>query len=205
MSSDLYAQLQNSLEEAVFEAFRRTIRAHSNEGLYCVALYTSSDYSYVYDTANTSKGLQDLVQRSLQAGKENDPQSAEHAYRWSPCDWPYHLENEELFHQPNFLLEEIWKTADACSDEDSDRAYLAIHDVFIAVSKKIRQSGIVPDDCLIALLAGDQSDESRVVNAEEINAPGLVAKFLPGFRPDAARLAQLRASRRDPINRHFRE
>lgn len=192
---NLYSQLVISLEEAAFEAFRRMAKAHASEGMYCAALYTSSGYDYVCDTVNSAKGLGDLVDASIAQGSETDPKSATNAYKWSPCDWPYHLENEDLFQRPNELLDDIWEAMGAAPDGESDRAYIAVHEVFISVLRKIRSSGIVPDDCLVTLLAGDQSDEARVANAEEINPPELVAKFLPDFRLDAVRLSRLRSHR----------
>jgi hypothetical protein len=191
----VYSRLESALESAALEAFRRIAQAHASEGLYCVALYTSSGYDYVCDTANTAKGLANLVEASVGQGSKKDAESAEEAYKWSPCDWPYHLANENLFERSNELLEEIWTGMDTVSDEDSDRAYIAIHDVFISVLRKIRSSGIVPEDCLVTLLAGDQSDEARIANAEEINPPELVARFLPDFRLNAVRLARLRTNR----------
>ncbi|CAN7261466.1 DUF4303 domain-containing protein [Acidovorax sp. LjRoot129] len=191
----MYPLLESTLERAAFEAFRRLAEAHASDHIYCAALFTSSGYNYVCDTANTKKGLHDLAEASIARGLHTDLASATDAYKWSPCDWPFHLANESLFDRPNELLEQIWQTARGASEEDSDRAYIAIHEVFISVLRKIRQSGLVSDDCLVTLLAGDQSDEARVANAEKINPPDLVAKFIPDFRVEANYLARLRTDR----------
>jgi hypothetical protein len=192
---NLYLQLESALEASAFEAFRRVALAHSSEGLYCMALFTSNGYEYVYDTANSEKGLAHLVALDIEGNGKADRSAAIDAYKWSPCDWPYHLENEGLFQRPCELLQEIWAGVREASEEESDRAYVEIHEVFIAVLRKLRSSGIVPEGCLVTLLAGDQSDEARVANAEKINPPELVARFIADFRLDAARLSRLRNSR----------
>jgi hypothetical protein len=192
---DAYADLEHQLEAACFEACRRTVAAQAHEDLYCIALFTSSGYEYVYDTANSATGLEGLVEAGLAQGHYTDRAEASKAYRWSPCDWPHHLDHEDLFQGPNELLETLWRSLDGAPQEDSDRAYIAIHGVFVSVLRKLRHSGLVPEGCLLMLLAGDQSDEARVVNAEAINPPALVAAFLSDVDLDAAHLARLRADR----------
>ena len=191
----MYKELEGALDTAAFEAFRRFSKVQAGDSLYCAALYTSSGYSYVCDTANTELGLDELVKESIAQGSERDVLAARAAYKWSPCDWPHHLANEQLFGRANEILEVIWEQARLGSEEDSDRAYIVVHEVFISVLKKIRESAIVPDSCLVTLLAGDQSDEARVVNSEEINSAELVAKFLPDFRVEGDYLLRLRTNR----------
>lgn len=188
-------QLESALEASALEAFRRVAHEHSSEGFYCMALYTSNGYEYVCDTSNTEKALADLVAESIESGSETDHGAAIDAYKWSPCDWPYHLANEELFERPNELLQEIWTDVRGGSEEASDRAYIAIHEIFITVLRRLRGAGFVPDECLVTLLAGDQSDEARVANAEKINPPELITRFVPDFRLDAARLSKLQSNR----------
>jgi hypothetical protein len=192
---DAHTELERDLETASFEAVRRTVAAHADEALYCIALFTSSEYGYVCDTANSAEGLDGLINAGLAQGHYVNRSDASSAYRWSPCDWPYHLENEDLFQRPNELIEAIWRSLDGAPQAEADRAYIAIHGVFVSVLRRLRGSGLVPDNCLLMLLAGDQSDEARVVNAEAINPPALVARFLPDFVLDPARLTRLRANR----------
>jgi hypothetical protein len=149
----VYSELESSLEEAALEAFRRLSSAHSAESFYCAALYTSDGYTYVVDTANTSKGLEDLVEASIARGTRSDVPSAIEAYKWSPCDWPYHLANEELFERPNKLLRDIWSSLRSASEAESERGYVRIHEIFVSVLRKVRGAGLLPEDCLTSTWA----------------------------------------------------
>ena len=188
-------QLRNELERAALEAFRGSAAKHRSERIYCAALYTSGEYGYVYDTVSTREGLDQVARHYLQSGSFVDLEQAVRGLKWSPCDSPYHLENEHLFERSNVLLSQLWNAVRQDSERDSDRVYREVHSIFVDVLKTVRGSNIFDSDCLITLLAGDQSNEVRVVNSEEVNSPSICRAFAAELTLDTNRLARLRATR----------
>ena len=188
-------QLRIELEQAALEAFRRSAAQHRSETIYCAALYTSGEYGYVYDTISTSEGLDQVAERYLRKRSFDNLEQAVRDLKWSPCDSPYHLENEHLFERSNELLSQLWNAVRQNSACDSDRVYREVHSVFVDILKTVRSSNIFPSDCLITLLAGDQSNEVRVVNSEEVNSPSICRAFAAELTLDANRLASLRETR----------
>ncbi|WP_295856934.1 DUF4303 domain-containing protein [uncultured Xylophilus sp.] len=188
-------QLRIELEKAALEAFRRSAAQHRFETIYCAALYTSGEYGYVCDTVSTVEGLHQIAKNYVQKGSFENIQKAVRDLKWSPCDSPYHLENEHLFERSNALLSQIWNAVRQDPAGDSDRVYREVHAVFVDVLKTVRGSNIFAPDCLITLLAGDQSDEARLVNSEEVNPFSICRVFEADLTLDAKRLARLRATR----------
>jgi len=188
-------QLLSELEHAALEAFQISADRHHSESIYCAALYTSGEYGYVYDTISTQEGLNRVAEHYLRKGSFDNFEKAVHDLKWSPCDSPYHLENEHLFEKCNQLLREIWGSLRKQPERDSDSVYRDVHSVFVKVLKKVRSSNIFPSDCLITLLAGDQSNEVRVVNSEEINSQAVCHAFASELMLNNDRLAKLRANR----------
>lgn len=188
-------QLRIELEQAALEAFRRSAAQHSSETFYCAALYTSGEYGYVYNTVSTYEGLDQVAKDYMRKGSFESIEQAVHDLKWCPCDSPYHLENEHLFERSNELLSQLWNAARLDSEGDPDRFYREVHSVFVDVLKTVRSSNIFAPDCLITLLAGDQSDEARVVNSEEVNSPSVCLAFEAELTLDINRLTSLRTTR----------
>jgi Domain of unknown function (DUF4303) len=188
-------ELRNELEKATEKSFLLSVERHRLERIYCAALYTSSGYGYICDTISTFEGLNLVAHDYLKKKPGSTLDSLLPELKWSPCDSPYHLENEHLFNKSNELIESIWRSVREVSDQESDRIFREIHTVFIDVLKKVRAANILPQECLIVLLAGDQSDEARLVNAEEINDPHLCRALGLELSLNADRLAKLRADR----------
>jgi hypothetical protein len=190
-----YDELQSALQQASLEAFRRSADRHRNETIYCAALYTSSGYEYICDTVSTMEGLKTVAEKYVAEGHNSNLVDAMRDLKWSPCDSPYHLENEDLFLHCSHIIEDIWKSVTGGADEESDRVYRELHDVFVGVLRVIRASDIFDSRCIITLLAGDQSHEARIVNSEEINPPDVAQALIRDVNTDAAHLARLRANR----------
>jgi Domain of unknown function (DUF4303) len=188
-------QLRIELEKAALEAFRRSAAQHRSETIYCAALYTSGEYGYVCDTVSTVEGLDQIAKNYVRKGSFENIEQAVHDLKWSPCDSPYHLENEHLFERSNALLSQLWNAVRQDPEGDSDRVYREVHAVFVAVLKTVRGATIFAPDCLITLLAGDQSDEARLVNSEEVNSPSVCRAFEAELTLDINRLASLRTMR----------
>ena len=188
-------ELRSALESATLEAFRRSAERHRDERIYCAALYTSNGYEYVCDTISTFEGLNLVAKEYLSRRPLSTLEEEMRKLKWSPCDSPYHLENEHLFVESTRLLDEIWLSARQDTEHDSDRAFREIHVVFVEVLRKVRASGIFNSSCLVTLLAGDQSNEARVVNSEEVNDSVVCRAFEAELDLDADRLAKLRAAR----------
>lgn len=183
------------LERAALEAFRASVALHSCEGIYGAALFTSGGYDYVCDTVFTLQGLNIAVDEYLTIRPSRSRSDAVRALRWSPCDSPYHLEHEHYFDRANRLLDEIQSRARTQPDDVSDRIFREIHGAFIAVLKTARASGVFPPDCLLTLLAGDQSNEARIVNSEAVNDRLLCRALEADLDFDSDRLDRLRSNR----------
>lgn len=183
------------LERASLEAFRTSTEQHRGEQIYCAALYTSSGYEYVCDTLSTAEGLDRAAEEYLIGRPLGTKAQAVRALKWSPCDSPYHLENEHCFERSSRLLDSIWAEVRRQPDKDSDLLFRQIHDVFIAVLKTVRASNVFAPGCLLTLLAGDQSNEARIVNAEEVNAAELCRTLEAELEVDSTRLSRLRSNR----------
>ena len=191
----LYEQLQDALERAAFDAFKQSALRLRGETFYCASLYTSDGYGYVCDTVSTIEGLKTVAERYFGDGSYRTLEETMQRLKWSPCDSPYHIENEHLFTECNRIIDEIWGAIDFKNEEEADRAYRELHTVFVAVLRKIRAANIFDPKCVITLLAGDQSDEARVANTEEINPPEVSRALLADLKVDGEHLARLRKNR----------
>jgi hypothetical protein len=191
----LFEELAESLNSAALEAFSRSAKKHRDEVIYCAALYTSDGYAYVCDTISTLAGLRRVAAEYVAKGSYATLEAAAHALKWSACDSPYHLENDGLFTEADRLIGEIWKAVEGKGEDESDRVYRELHEVFIAVLKNLRSSGILPTDCIITLLAGDQSYEAIVANTEEVGGERASRPLFEDLEIDAGRLKSLRTNR----------
>jgi len=184
------------LEATLAEASKRSLTRHIGDPIYGYCLFTSDGYSYISDCIFSVKGLESVVGEYQLKSFYPTIEEARRQLRWSPCDSPYQLENEELFSECSALLDEIWKEADSHSEAAQDELYRSLNDVFLCSLAKIRDKGLFGTACVFTLFAGDQCDAARLVNAEKINDPEVCRQFAAELcYVDPNRLACLRTNR----------
>jgi hypothetical protein len=188
-----------ALQSALVEAVPRTLLRHADDPVYGYGLFTSSGYAYVSDCVFTENGLLKVVARYQEKKFYPSHEEAMRKLRWSPCDSPFQLENGEVFRRCSGILYRIWEEALLLSDEEGDRIFRDIHEVFISAICMARNSWSFPKGCIFSLFAGDQSDAARLVNAERINSTELCIRFQAELDyVEPRRLAALRANRWAP-------
>ncbi len=188
--------LAKTLKAVLADAASRSLMKHADDPIYGYGLYTSLGYSYVSDCVFTEGGLREVVEEYQARNKYSSHSEAVQDLRWSPCDSPFQLENESSFLECSKILGRIWNEASLLTDEEGDRIYREIHEVFIHAIMEIRDTRRFPKDCVFSLFAGDQSDAARLVNAERLNPPDLCARFHAELAyVDSKRLDALRANR----------
>jgi len=169
-----YARLRAALLQATRAAFEEMRHNHPHEQFYAFALYTSGEAAYVAPSANTEEGLARLTQRDIaNAEKEQVAHLYRASLRWSPCDWPYHLEGARHFTTVSRLLDEILMISREAEDDQSADT---VFDLCLAVLQQLDGEGVFGtgaqrDALVLALLMGDQSDEDRIAWARRLNPP----------------------------------
>ncbi|MCC2669841.1 MAG: hypothetical protein K0Q72_2312 [Armatimonadetes bacterium] len=168
MAEDLYLPLK----EATRNAFLALKRDHPGERFYAFGLYTNELGEYLSPTANTEEAL---LRRS--GG------NARSSLRWSPCDWEYHLEgNGEYFGQIQRLLDAAPDPYDSSIDEEPDPETEFTFDICVRVLRDLDDEGLFGGDeersgIVISLWMGDQSDEERVLWAQQLNPEPVWSRF----------------------------
>lgn len=194
--------LQEELSVAMSDACRASLARHSGEEFYCVALYTSGSYDDLVDSVATFQGLEKVALEYLEDKHYQDEwgtlEAAMRELKWSPCDSPYHCEFEGKFGRVNEIIQSCWQEIDHHDDGESRQLCRRIHETAIAVLKQVRDSGLFdPSLVVFNLLMGDQSDEERLVNAEELNSPHIIEQFRGELVIDDEELGTLRRTLQD--------
>ncbi len=100
--------------------------------------------------------------------------------RWSPCDSPLHSEGGSYCQRANELLEPVPELLQALYDrehdawERSDKLIEQLDSIFLDVLKQLDAEGVFGRgehraSVVVNLLMGDQSNESRLAYAKQLN------------------------------------
>lgn len=179
-----FQYLIHMLTQATRLAFQSLKQHYESEIIYAFALYTHGDFSYVTSTASSEEGLTKVAQKYIAEGRHNNRSLSEQRIllRWSPADSLLHEVGGEFFNDIDPLLEEANAIMDALYDEENDS-----WDAVEAFAQRVESSFIMALQTLdseglfgtgeqrkaitVNLLMGDQSDESRVQHAQQLNPP----------------------------------
>jgi hypothetical protein len=195
----MFTHLRDLLTKATTKTVEAIAKKYGSSGIYGFALYTSGDYRYVIDSFSTRDGLTKVATKYLSEESYQEEwgtlEVASRELKWSPCDSPHHGEYDRNFNRTNEELEAIW----ADVDDDSEDAYIEtcrqIHEVFTDVLKGVRQSGVFPGSVVLNVLMGDQSDEERLLNAEQLNPKEVLQAFASELQCDPDQVESLRETR----------
>jgi hypothetical protein len=185
-------RLKTVLTLACRNAFAGMRRKHAGESFYCMGLFTSGGLAYVYPTAMTEEGL-DQVVREYQAKPAYANEQIENlrfSLRWSPCDSPLHLEGEEHFEETNECMADI---AHAIHKIDTDQGWDEFesfvgrfHDSICNVLKAIDIEGVFGtgqerERVFVTIMMGDQ-DDSILHLGKRLNPMATVKNFEKEWR-----------------------
>ncbi len=177
------------LRIAIRNAVRATLAelrsSYPDEVFYCFALYTTPEVTYILPTASGEAGLAEVAAEC--AGKGNEQQLANEMeeLRWSPVDSPYHLVGEEHFAAVQALLDArpqpVFGGEDGHTEFDEEIA--ARLDACFGALRDLDAQGVFGTDAdreqiIVTVLQGDQSDRSRLENAERVGNPPLSLETL---------------------------
>jgi hypothetical protein len=195
----MLSQLQVALERAAERICSTIAKEYASDGIYGFALYTSGEYRYVIDSFSTTDGLRSVAQSYLNKKRYQDEWGsrdiAMRELKWSPCDSPYHGKFERDFKPANSLLDDYWRHVECESDDTVLESCHQVHEVLVAVLKRVRDSGIFDESVILNVLMGDQSNEERLLNAEPLNSKAAMSRFRKELEFDVRRLSKLRKSR----------
>lgn len=196
----MFPHLLDLLQPSLFSAAQASLERHRGENFYGVALHTSSGSRYLVDSNFTTTGLRAVASEYLQMDRYRDDWKtldvAMRELKWSPCDSPYHAEFACHFDEVNEVLDAIWSKVDLDSASDFLKTCRAIHETAVAALVALRDSGLFPKDQVVFnLLMGDQSNEDRYLNAEQINSQAVLASYRSELEIDKNLLEYLRLSR----------
>jgi len=191
--------LYPELRRAAFAAFGALAAAHADERFYCVALFTSGSYRYVYPTAATLEGVKSVARRYLEKPTYRalwgTQDVAMRELKWSLPDSPYHEDDayDDQFDAVETIIMSLWQSIDENDDTQYSGVCKTVHRACYAVLTALRDSGLFDKEKVLFLLAmGDQGDEDRLASAEALNSPDLVKQFRSELIIDEIRLEAAR-------------
>ena len=181
-SSFDFQQFHTTLLEEARVGFHSIQQQHIGETFYCFALYTCGERGYIFPTASTEEGLTQVARKYMAVG-DNNGRTLEQLrleLRWSPCDSPLHSEGEAYCRRANEMLEPVPELLQALYErehnswEQSDKLIEQLDSIFIDVLKQLDAEGVFGrgehrESVVVNLLMGDQSDESRLAYAKQLN------------------------------------
>ncbi len=182
-----FQHLRSVLMPACQSAFSELRENHKGESFYCMSLYTSGGFSYLYPTAMTEEGLDQTVQR-YQANPRYADEPVEQlrmSLRWSPCDSPLHLEADHHFDEVNAVMQDIYTTV--CSI-DTDQGWEEFDDFMAGVENSICEVlesadlagvfgiGQEREKIFVTIMMGDQDDTILSIG-RRLNPPSTFRQF----------------------------
>ena len=156
----LLIRLGESLQDAIRQSWTRAVAHHSGEQIYAYILYTEPLLGYALPSFNSEESLARIA----------DKDYAVEELRWSPPDWEYYLENEQLFGNVQSILEEL----DAQRDYDNDRIWQRRWRVFVESlldldRNELNGIGESRNAITVNIMWGDQDTVAHVQSARELN------------------------------------
>lgn len=208
----MHKPLFEVLEPTFFGVCRDFLAAYPLEEVYAVTLFTTSHSGGLWDCIATTNSLAIVAQQYLDGGmcggdsyreKWRTLDVAMRELKWSLPDSPHYGEFGERFETANDIVKSLWRETAEYDDWDEDwRATSAtislIKETCNDVLIKVRDSGLFAKERVVfSLMMGDESDESRLVSAEKVNSPEVVAWYRKELQIDEDRLAAFRKQRDD--------
>lgn len=161
-----------------------------NETLYCLSLYyDGSTFGYLFPTYNTYERLASANYHKDLSNPLTD-EEYQFTHKWSPCDFYYHGDSEQLSNETDKLLRTIGPICDELSivneDDQAAEQFLShIFELVIDVLKRVCKQDFIQQlweeqhFLFVTLYCGDQSEEERISNAEAVGNPQwVVAKYM---------------------------
>ena len=192
MTIDLFRE---KLGVVSVEAATQTIRNHIDDPVYGYGLFTSDGYGYISDCIFSERGLRQVVKEYQQKSFYPDDATAHRNLKWSPCDSPYQLENEDLYAECSHILRALWEDARNKPEEHGDSLFRELNQVFIESLQTVRALNLFDSACIFSVFAGDQSNEARVVNGDRMNSVEACARFESELYIKPLKLERLRRTR----------
>jgi hypothetical protein len=121
-----YENLSNELYEEALKYYEWWINKYPEETVYGFCFYSTGLVDYTGITVFTEEGLSKVAKKYSQMQMFAKEPMSKHMddLRWSACDSPHHMENEELFGDINeklmVITEKLEKFEDELEDEDED-------------------------------------------------------------------------------------
>ena len=196
MHSQLTDELTNALKAVVADAKQRL----AGQTIYSIAIYTSGEYSYVIDSVMTLEGLSDVAKDYLKDDRYKQEwgtlDTACAALKWSAPDSPYHEAFAKHFDAAQQTLDAIWQQKGESNDPYAIAHLYHIHEAIAAALRRLAASNSASNDNVTYnILMGDQSDEERLLNAENLNPEPIANALRRELDIDSDSLAELRRSR----------
>ena len=177
-----FQQFQTTLLEEARVGFPGIQQQHRGETFYCFALYTYGERAYIFPTASTEEGLTQVARKYMAKDytQGRTLEQLRRELRWSPCDSPLHSEGGSYCQRANEQLEPVPELLQALYDrehdswEQSDKLIEQLDSIFLDVLKQLDAEGVFGRgehraSVVVNLLMGDQSDESRLAYAKQLN------------------------------------
>ena len=182
-----YTPLEAALYQDSKTAFSLLIDQYADQGIYSLALYHSGSFGYILPTLATEQGLKQVVASYQQSDYYRDysEEELQTILRWSPCDSPFHDEDELPMDASEPVLQQLSEEVDDLCMTDPDwnakiqRYWQDYMQVCLKVLHQLDQDGVFAalprESFTLNLLCGDQSEDERIKWAFQLN-PEAVAE-----------------------------
>ncbi len=165
-----YKKFERELLNGARAAFTQLRADHATDDFYVFAIYTTPEVTYVSPTASSEQSLRSEDQR------------------WSPADWAYHLEGQELFAPAEAVLDKGPSVREMTESGARGRAERLIK-IIVDVMRTLDEEGVFGpkerrDSYVLLIEAGDRADSFVLGPAEQLNPPEVFEKFAAPFALD---------------------
>jgi len=181
--------LEENLYGCAKRAFTKMVDNLSDEGIYCIALYTTGGLEYLTTTCSTYEGLTAVAKKYKKSEHyaEKSIEELEQLLKWNPCDSPHHLAFEEEMVAADELMYQLSEESYELYSNDKEDASNALDQeiisTIISVLQKLDQekvfgSGNNRENIVLNLLKGDQSNTERLNFAKQLNSQAVFDKYV---------------------------
>lgn len=172
----MHKQLTEALVLALENAVKDAITQLPGEKIYSIAIYTCGEYLYAMDSIMTQEGLEavaaDYLKKPFFQARWKSLANACAALQWSPTDSPYHGAFDKHFDVAQEILDAIWEENNKSDDPHAAEHIQKVRQAMLDALLRFKASDAAPDGNIVYnLLMGDQSDEERFLNAQQLNSP----------------------------------
>ncbi len=179
--------LEKRLYEGAKKAFTKVMHAHSEEGIYSLAFFTSGSLGYLSTSCSTIEGLKFISEQYQGNVYFSDVtfQDIQKELKWSTCDSPYHLafgDDIDVDDLMNELSMRCLRLSFDCKEDEASLLRRKVEEVLIRVLKRLDKegvfgNGIVRENIVVNILKGDQSGEEQLYFAKQLNKTSIFERF----------------------------